>query len=84
MEPSWSSTEDGVQYATVADPGTGLVLRLVVEKLPDSEFWDWVVWQDEATNITPQGGKEQSLLAARTAAENAAKNRMPGNRSQPG
>jgi hypothetical protein len=60
------------------------VLRLVVEKIPDSEFWDWVVWQDEATNITTQGEKEQSLSAAITAAENATKNSMPCNRSQLG
>ncbi|MGA3005561.1 MAG: hypothetical protein ABSE20_27985 [Acetobacteraceae bacterium] len=84
MKFSWELTEDGAQYATIIAQSTGVVLRLVIEKIPDSEFWDWVVWQDEATSSTTQGGKEQSLPAAITAAENAAKNSMPGNRNQSG
>jgi hypothetical protein len=83
MIRSWDCTEDGIQYATIIDYRTLSTLRLVVEKLPDSEFWDWVVWQADATNITPRGGKEKSLSAAEHAAENAARNWIPDNRSQP-
>ena len=82
MIASWDCTEDGIRYATIIDYRTLSTLRLVVEKLPDSELWDWVVWHTETANIAPRCGKETSQSAAENAAENAARNWIPDNRSQ--
>jgi|HubBroStandDraft_1064217.scaffolds.fasta_scaffold325418_1 hypothetical protein len=83
MEPSWNSTEECVQYANVTGPGTGLMLRLIVEKVPGSGSWDWVVSQRGAHEIAPKSGRECSLISARSACESAALTWIGDNRGQP-
>lgn len=73
MSVSWVAADGRSFYATVVTFRPFVTLRLVIEKLPASNCWDWVVWQCGAPEITPKNGKERSPVSARIACENAAK-----------
>lgn len=74
MGLSWVSADDSAWFATMTDRGAGTTISLVVEKLPGSDLWDWIVWRRGATNISPHIGNEPSVLLGKIAAEEAAGN----------
>jgi hypothetical protein len=78
MRVRWHSIEPRGRFATVTDHRGGLRLHLVVEQMPNSTGWDWLVWQAGNARITPQGGIASSAPAATAAAE-AATHRWRGN-----
>jgi hypothetical protein len=69
MRVLWNLTEDSASYAAAVDPRTGRLCRLIVEQLPNSSKWDWIVWRQGATDEASPSGVAISAMTARAAAE---------------
>jgi hypothetical protein len=73
MIVSWDRTDDRIYFGTWGNYQATVRLRLVAERLPDSEGWDWTVWQSDRPKIVRRGlapsGPEATAAAEAAAAD---------------
>jgi hypothetical protein len=69
MSVIWHSIEPHSRFATATDHREGLRLHIVVEQLPNSTKWDWLVWPAGNQEMSTVGGIAPSVDAAAAAAE---------------
>jgi hypothetical protein len=67
---AWHSTDPRARFAT--DLRSSIRLHLVVEQLPESNGWDWVVWPALDMGMVTRTGKAPCASEATSAAETAA------------
>jgi hypothetical protein len=70
MVVAWDSTEEGIWLGCFTDHRTNIPVRLIVEKLPRSNKWDWVIWCPHHP-FSVVSGKTQSAPEAALEAEQA-------------
>ena len=80
MRVSWNAADDRSFYATVGTCRAFVALRLVVEKLPESNCWGLGGMATWSLRNRAQNRKERSPASAMNACETAAKTWIVNNR----